>query len=274
MSEREDTMEPAGPAPEPHAMALLGAYREQEDIPSDVKARLWQRLDAEPVAAETSPAARPRRAVWIGLAVAAGVALVLLAPRLAEQTGRRDDSSAAYQGSRLPPVEEAEQSAAVRDDADGGEADIVDTAPAPSEPEAPAEEAGEGEPIEPEPQERGVDRGSSPSKKRHAPKAQPDPAPAAETLGDSLAEETALLGRAQAALSNGKPKQALTALGEHKRKYPDGMLAEERRALMVVALCDSGQVDRGRKQAKRFLAQHPSSGLRDRVAAACPEDDR
>jgi hypothetical protein len=265
MNEAEETTQTAGPAPEPHAMALLGAHRDEEDIPSDVKARLWQRLDAAPATAAAHIPARRRRAVWIGLALAAGVALLIIAPRLADQTNQRDDSSAAYQGSRLPPVGEAKQSAVVRDDADGGEpAEVEDSGAATA---TAADEVGEADDAGETPD---ADHGAV--KKRPGSKPHSTKAPAPENLGDSLAEETALLGQAQAALSGGKPKQALVPLREHKRKFPSGMLAEERRALMVVALCDSGELSRGRKQAKRFLSQHPGSGLRDRVAAACPKD--
>ncbi len=58
---------------------------------------------------------------------------------------------------------------------------------------------------------------------------------------DKLAEEVALLSRAETALHNGKPAAALEILNEHERKFGNGLLAEERIAARVQALCALGR---------------------------------
>jgi hypothetical protein len=155
-----------------------------------------------------------------------------------------------------------------------------DTAPVPAPesesaagvgPEQPEVEASDAEEEKPAVRKRG--EGTTKARNKPATDATDSESAPAEALSpaDSLAEETALLRRAQAALSSNEPRSALSILREHERRFPDGVLAEERRALKVVALCDDGQVERGRKQAKAFAAKHPGSALRERVAAACPE---
>lgn len=54
---------------------------------------------------------------------------------------------------------------------------------------------------------------------------------------DSLSDEVAILSRAEAELHRGRAENALRALNEHERKYPKGILAEERTAARIQALC-------------------------------------
>ncbi len=58
---------------------------------------------------------------------------------------------------------------------------------------------------------------------------------------DRLAEEVALLSRAETALHSGNAALALQVLGEHERKFRDGQLAEERIAARIQALCALGR---------------------------------
>ena len=58
---------------------------------------------------------------------------------------------------------------------------------------------------------------------------------------DRLAEEVALLSRAETALHSGNAALALQVLGEHERKFRDGLLAEERIAARIQALCKLGR---------------------------------
>ena len=80
-----------------------------------------------------------------------------------------------------------------------------------------------------------------------------------------------MLDRARKAVAGKRPKEALTILAEAASKFPGGVLAQERAALKVVALCDAGRVDAGRKAAASFVASHPRSALRARVESACPD---
>lgn len=52
----------------------------------------------------------------------------------------------------------------------------------------------------------------------------------------TLGAERMLLDRARAALIRNRPADALLALREHKRRFPHGVMTEERNALMVQAL--------------------------------------
>jgi hypothetical protein len=75
----------------------------------------------------------------------------------------------------------------------------------------------------------------------------------------NLRTERLLLERATAALVRGDATSALSALGEHARKFPRGELAEEREMLFVRALRAAGQNDAAEKRAKDFKRQFPSS---------------
>ena len=59
--------------------------------------------------------------------------------------------------------------------------------------------------------------------------------------GDSLREEVAILTQAGKELHNGKPAAALKTLDEHQRKFPSGMLTQERSATRIQALCALGR---------------------------------
>lgn len=102
-------------------------------------------------------------------------------------------------------------------------------------------------------------------------KAKPAVAPAQPA---TLAEESALLGRARVASARGKHRDALAALRAHTKQFPRGELVEVRRALEVRVLCDLGQPDKARKAADRFLKHHRSSALAGQVRASCAFDER
>lgn len=58
---------------------------------------------------------------------------------------------------------------------------------------------------------------------------------------DRLAEEVAIIARAETALRTGRPAAALEVLNEHERKFGNGLLAEERIAARAQALCALGR---------------------------------
>lgn len=60
---------------------------------------------------------------------------------------------------------------------------------------------------------------------------------------DRLAQEVAILSRATSELHAGRPANALKAIDEHARKFPNGLLLEERRAARTQALCALGRGD-------------------------------
>jgi hypothetical protein len=83
---------------------------------------------------------------------------------------------------------------------------------------------------------------------------------------DGLAQEVALLSRATSALRAGRAEEALKALNEHQREFPNGVLGEERRAAKAQALCSLGRVAEGRAELARLS---PQSLAARRAAKVC-----
>jgi hypothetical protein len=53
---------------------------------------------------------------------------------------------------------------------------------------------------------------------------------------------------------------------EHRRRFPTGVLAEEREVLDIEALLAAGFEDRARRRARRFAVSHPGSSHHSRIA--------
>jgi hypothetical protein len=86
---------------------------------------------------------------------------------------------------------------------------------------------------------------------------------------DGLAEEVALLSRAETELHAGRPAKALLALAEHQRRFPRGALAEERTAARIQALCALGRNDEANAQLRQLLHISPNSAHEERARQAC-----
>jgi len=86
---------------------------------------------------------------------------------------------------------------------------------------------------------------------------------------DGLADEVALLSRAETELRAGRPAKALLALAEHQRKFPRGALAEERTAARIQALCALGRNDEANAQLRQLLHISPNSAHEGRARQAC-----
>jgi len=96
-----------------------------------------------------------------------------------------------------------------------------------------------------------------------------EPARAVTRSHDGLAEEVALLSRAETELHAGRPSQALVAIAEHQRKFPRGSLAEERTAAKIQALCALGRNEEANAQLRQLLHISPKSALEERSRQAC-----
>jgi hypothetical protein len=83
-----------------------------------------------------------------------------------------------------------------------------------------------------------------------------------------LAEESALLASANAALRAGDSPRALALLDDYDRRYPGGVLREEMLATRIIARCelDAAGATAG---ADAFLSHHPKSPLASRVRSSC-----
>jgi hypothetical protein len=85
----------------------------------------------------------------------------------------------------------------------------------------------------------------------------------------NLAEETALLRKAQESLRAGQATVALHLLDDLAWKHPNGVLREERMVAQVLALCAANRSEEARAAADRLLMETPSSLSSDRVRRSC-----
>jgi hypothetical protein len=79
----------------------------------------------------------------------------------------------------------------------------------------------------------------------------------------------AILSQAERALSAGQYQVALRSLDEHRRKFPNGALAQERIAARVQALCGLGRTSDAQAELARLARLSPKSphGVRPNVCA-------
>jgi hypothetical protein len=128
----------------------------------------------------------------------------------------------------------------------------------------PADEPRESAPSPPAPRSEARDSAAA-APRAHSPRrALPTPHSA-----DSLAREVALVSRAGAELHAARPAAALEALDEHQRRFPSGVLAEERAAARVRALCALGRTKEAQAELTRITQAWPGSPHVARAARAC-----
>src|SRR5450432_1153280 len=82
-------------------------------------------------------------------------------------------------------------------------------------------------------------------------------APAKEAHHDNLEAEMRWVRAADAALRTGDVGLAQSLLKQHAREFPNGLLAEEREGLRVVAACQGGASPTVQRAASRFLQRAP-----------------
>ena len=95
-----------------------------------------------------------------------------------------------------------------------------------------------------------------------------EPSPAPPPASHHLAEELRLMRAASAALTDDEPGKALRVLSDHARRFPDGALAQERRALRAIGLCKQ-RAPEARRERDAFLNSDAQSPLAARVREAC-----
>ncbi len=103
---------------------------------------------------------------------------------------------------------------------------------------------------------------------RPAASASDPPAPPA-ARGD-LTRERELLDAARAALSHGRPGDALAAAERHAAQWPRGYLGEEREVVIIQALAALGRRGEAEQRADRYRKTHPKSLLLPSVDAVVP----
>jgi hypothetical protein len=87
--------------------------------------------------------------------------------------------------------------------------------------------------------------------------------------GNEIREEVALLSKAQAALSRGRPQEALEALSEHALRFPRGALTEERTATRARTLCALGRRLEAEAELARMERINPTSAYLARARESC-----
>jgi hypothetical protein len=83
-----------------------------------------------------------------------------------------------------------------------------------------------------------------------------------------LAAERMLLDEARAGLVQGEPERALDRLELHRKRYPSGMLDEERDAMAVEALVGMKRYEAARSAAQAFRVRTPRSMFLPTVESA------
>jgi len=107
------------------------------------------------------------------------------------------------------------------------------------------------------------------------PEASPTPLPAVTTTPsvltrrDRLAEEVAILSQAAKDLRAGHAANALSALNEHQKKFPGGLLTQERRAARAEALCSLGRFAEADAELSTLVRTAPQSPLTVRAQQRC-----
>jgi len=96
-----------------------------------------------------------------------------------------------------------------------------------------------------------------------APRAAQD---APEAQSDALSEAT-LIRRARSLLTTA-PAQAESVLAQHRRDYPDGVLAQERDALAIEVRIALGDREGAFRKLSRFERTYPASAHRERIRQA------
>lgn len=98
----------------------------------------------------------------------------------------------------------------------------------------------------------------------------PPPAPPEEAAPKSgLGLEVALVGEARQALGRGDATRALERLEEHRKRFVQGRLVQERELLRVNALCELGRKSAARTAAMKLLERNPSEALRRTLVRHC-----
>jgi hypothetical protein len=87
--------------------------------------------------------------------------------------------------------------------------------------------------------------------------------------GNEIRQEVALLSKAQAALSRGRPQEALEALAEYSARFPRGVLTEERAATRARTLCALGRNQEAEVELKRMEKLNAASAYLARARESC-----
>jgi hypothetical protein len=104
--------------------------------------------------------------------------------------------------------------------------------------------------------------------------AAPATAPSASPKPDRLAEEVTLLSSAVSDLRAGRVSVALKTLDEHRRRFPSGILTEERCAARAQALCALGRQREAQAELDRLAPRSLAAARARQICDATSSPDR
>lgn len=238
--------------PSPHTVLAIG--RDREAPPDEARARVWLALGSGLGGATSSAGSAGGTAAAIKAVLATvGLASVVLGVVATVSPGL-------HEGSRSPVTHP--QPAQMRPSSGTASArPAVEPAPRASSTHAtPYPPASTGASSSSRPLEPAARRASAPPEATTS---------TAMPTAASLSAEATLLRTAKAALARAHAAAALDALHEHQRRFPDGVLAEERDASIIRAECALGRSALAHDHARRFVAAHPRSAYLEALAQSC-----
>ena len=239
----------------PRAKALLASL--DEDVPPDPvggEERLLRALDLGPESA-VLPRERPhatRRAAMVAL-VSTGGLLVLSA--MVFGVSHRDERA----GSTEAPATVTSPTVEARVEVPSAPVDEPNVASLPSVDVHTLASAAPDDRADPSVAPRGITRRGA---REAAPASTARPSEATD-----VAEELALLERAQQAASQGRADEALSLVERHRREFPRGRFGVEMSVVEIEALARKGRIEDAAARGERFLERHPGSPYTRRVEA-------
>ena len=241
---------------------LLAEYRGSGDIPDAAFARGLQRVQRRERAAASQRRSRTLVAVAAAVAIAAAVVAMLVAPSYIRQRDADTRRDQAVYGQRADDPRSARHADPQGQASPEKPSSLArpQSAPSPAEPVRAALEPSRA-PIRAGP-------GPSPSPSKITRPPSPPTPDTADASPSSLAQERGLLRAAWNALAEGSSELARTKVAEHGRRFPDGVLAAERRAIVAIAAC-RGNDDDAKTVAERYLTGHAGDLLAGQVRASC-----
>lgn len=243
------------PTPDDDLAALLGSARRGLTPTADDRARSAAALSAQ-LAAATIPKAIGAKGLSAALKGLAGGKLAGLASLAAIATVGAVSVSVAVSVARAPTTQPTQPTETTQQTMTTPAPVVAKTASNSEREPAPA--------TAPEPLASGT-----PTPKVSVPSAVAPTTPPTAATPVSIAEETRLVRGAETALRQGNSAEALALLAEHARRFPQGVLAEEREGERAIATCTSASPEARAAAAARFRRAHPGSAMLPRVAAAC-----
>ncbi|MEP7122366.1 MAG: hypothetical protein ABJE95_15700 [Byssovorax sp.] len=243
---------------EDEARALLRPAREPQAVSAEARARMLRRLSlALPIGGGPGDPGSPAAPGHAGPAAANGLARALAA-RVPAWSAL---ASFVVGGVIAAAVTRSTPPARIAIEIAPREATIAASATAPVAPPAPSTSAAPA--IVAAPTIVVAPTGTTASSARPASSI----ASARAGSDGALEAERALLDVARTALGRGDGTNALRATEEHARKFPRGILAEEREAMSIQALRLLHRDDEAQARLERFRGRFPSSLIRPALEA-------